>query len=164
MVHSVCCLAGSAGLIDDIRAELRADGIATAIRRHNTATLFEWLVAALSYQGISNQVAAEYMEQHGSATWADINQKAGQGITCPKRWRANQRPPSAKIEMSCRLRPAYPGPGTTSHLVTSSSPRRRWNLGGGRPLSSLEMSTCSRCGIGTIRSCPSLCAIETQSR
>ena len=84
MVHSVCCLAGSASLIDDVRAELRADGIATAIRRHNTATLFDWLVAALSYQGISNLVAAAYMEQHGSATWADIDQKAGQGITCPK--------------------------------------------------------------------------------
>jgi hypothetical protein len=84
MVHSVCCLAGSASLIDDVRAELRADGIATAIRRHDTATLFDWLVAALSYQGISNQVAAEYMEQHGSATWADIDQKAGQGVTCPR--------------------------------------------------------------------------------
>ena len=83
VVHCVCCLAGSASLIDDVRAELRADGIATAIRRHDTATLFDWLVAALSYQGISNQVAAEYMEQHGSATWADIDQKAGQGITCP---------------------------------------------------------------------------------
>ena len=41
-------------------------------------------MAALSYQGISNLVAAAYMEQHGSATWADIDQKAGQGITCPK--------------------------------------------------------------------------------
>ena len=77
MVHSVCCLAGAASLIDDIRAELRADGIATAIRRHDTATLFDWLVAALSYQGISDQVAAEYMERHGSATWADIDAKVG---------------------------------------------------------------------------------------
>ena len=76
----------------------------------------------------------------------------------------NQRPPSAKIEMSCRLRPVYPGPGTTSHLVTSSSPRRRWNLGGGKPLSSVATPTCSRCGFGTTRSCQSLCAIETQSR
>ena len=48
VVHGVCCLAGSPSLIDDIRAELRADGIATAIRRHDTATLFDWLVAALS--------------------------------------------------------------------------------------------------------------------
>src|ERR1700675_1986438 len=84
MIHSLCCLTGSASLIDDIRAELRADGIATAIRRHNTATLFDWRVAALSYQGISTQVAAEYMERHGSATWADIDQKAGQGVTCPR--------------------------------------------------------------------------------
>ena len=84
MVHSICCLAGSASLIDDVRAELRADGIATAIRRHDTATLFDWLMAALSYQGISNRVAAAYMEQHGSATWADIDQKAGQGVTCPR--------------------------------------------------------------------------------
>jgi hypothetical protein len=84
LVHSVCCLAGSASLTDDIRAELRADGISTAIRRHDTAILFDWLVAALSYQGISDQVAAEYMERHGSATWADIEQKMGQGIACPK--------------------------------------------------------------------------------
>ncbi len=84
VVHSVCCLAGSASLIDDIRAELRADGIATAIRRHDTAALFDWLVGALSYQGVSNQVAAEYMERHGSATWADIDAKLANSPTCPK--------------------------------------------------------------------------------
>src|ERR1700723_2046701 len=84
VVHSVCCLAGSASLIDDIRADLRSDGIATAIRRHDTATLFDWLVAALSYQGISDQVAAEYMERHGQARWGDIEQKLARGTTCPK--------------------------------------------------------------------------------
>ena len=68
VVHSVCCLAGAASLIDDIRADLRAEGIATAIRRHDTATLFDWLISALSYQGISDQVATDYMERHGPAT------------------------------------------------------------------------------------------------
>ena len=82
VLHSVCCLAGSASLIHDVRAELRADGIPAAIRRHNTATLFDWLVAALSYQGISDQVAAQYMERHGSATWTDISQIMDRGITC----------------------------------------------------------------------------------
>jgi hypothetical protein len=67
VVHSVCCLAGAAGLIDDVRSELRAEGIPAAIRRHDTATLFDWLVAALSYQGISDEVAAEYMERQGRA-------------------------------------------------------------------------------------------------
>jgi hypothetical protein len=52
VVHSVCCLAGAVSLIDDIRAELRAEGIPTAIRCHDTATLFDWLISALSYQGI----------------------------------------------------------------------------------------------------------------
>jgi hypothetical protein len=84
VVHSVCCLAGCASLIDDIRADLRADGVATAIRSHDTATLFDWLVAALSYQGISDKVATEYMKRHGSATWTDISQMMDQGITCPK--------------------------------------------------------------------------------
>jgi hypothetical protein len=84
VVHGACCLAGSASLIDDIRAELRTEGIPAAIRRHDTATLFEWLVAALSYQGISDQVASEYMERHGSATWADIDAKVARSPCCPK--------------------------------------------------------------------------------
>src|SRR3984957_539924 len=65
VVHGVCCLAGAASLIDDIRADLRAEGIPSAIRRHDTATLFDWLVSALSYQRISAQVASDYMERHG---------------------------------------------------------------------------------------------------
>ena len=44
VVHSVCCLAGAASLIDDNRADLRAEGIPAAIRRHDTATLFDWLI------------------------------------------------------------------------------------------------------------------------
>jgi hypothetical protein len=84
IVHRVCCLAGAASLIDDIRADLRAEGIPAAIRRHDTASLFDWLVAALSYQGISDQVAADYMERHGRARWADIAAKVDASPTCPK--------------------------------------------------------------------------------
>jgi len=84
VVHGVCCLAGSASLIDDLRAELRAEGVPAAIRRHDTATLFDWLIAALSYQGISDRVASGYMERHGRARWADIDAKFGHGTSCPK--------------------------------------------------------------------------------
>ena len=84
MVHGVCCLAGSASLIDDLRAELRAEGVPAAIRRHDTGTLFDWLMAALSYQGISDRVASGYMERHGRARWADIDAKLSRGTTCPK--------------------------------------------------------------------------------
>ena len=84
VVHGVCCLAGSASLIDDLRAELRAEGVLAAIRRHDTATLFDWLIAALSYQGISDRVASSYMERHGRARWRNIKAKLSRGITCPK--------------------------------------------------------------------------------
>ena len=84
VIYRVCCLAGSANLLDEIRAELRAEGIPGAIRRHDTATLFDWLVAALSYQGISDQVATEYMARHGRARWHDIDAKVAANPSCPK--------------------------------------------------------------------------------
>jgi hypothetical protein len=84
VVHGVCCLAGSTSLIDDLRAELRVEGVLSAIRRHDTGRLFDWLTAALSYQGISDRVAFNYMEAHGRARWADIDAKLGYGTTCPK--------------------------------------------------------------------------------
>ena len=34
--------------------------------------VFDWLMAALSYQGIADQVAFEYMERYGQATWQVI--------------------------------------------------------------------------------------------
>ena len=54
------------------------------MRKRNTAAVFDWLIAALSYQGIADQIAYDYMEQHGYVQWDDINQKLSQGATCPK--------------------------------------------------------------------------------
>src|SRR6478736_10491538 len=79
MIHAICGLAGSATWIDDIRADLRADKIQGAIRHRDTAVVFDWLMAALSYQGISDAVAYDYMERHGRAAWRDIDQKLGRG-------------------------------------------------------------------------------------
>jgi hypothetical protein len=84
LIHAICGLAGSPTLIDDIRADLTADKVRAAIRRRDTAAVFDWLMAALSYQGISDQVAYEYMERHGRAAWHDIEQKLGRGVSCPK--------------------------------------------------------------------------------
>src|SRR4029077_16498886 len=83
-IHAVCGLAGSPTLIDEIRAEPRADKVQAAIRNRDTGPVFDWLMAALSYQGISDQVAYDYMEKHGRATWRQIKQGLGRGATCPK--------------------------------------------------------------------------------
>src|SRR5580700_4342523 len=84
LIHAVCGLAGSATWIDDIRADLRADQVQTAIRHRDTAVVFDWLMAALSYQGISDQAAYQYMTRHGRAEWRDIDQKLGRGVSCFK--------------------------------------------------------------------------------
>jgi hypothetical protein len=80
LVHRVCCLAGSASLID----EVLDDDICAAIAAHDTAAMFDWLVSALSYQGISDEIAYNYMERHGRATWQDIADNLGRGANCPK--------------------------------------------------------------------------------
>ena len=84
LIYRVCCLAGSASLIDNIRADLDADGVRAGMRKRDTAPVFDWLIAALSYQGISDQIAYDYMDQHGYVQWDDINQKLAHGVTCPK--------------------------------------------------------------------------------
>jgi hypothetical protein len=84
LIHAVCGIAGSPNLIDEVRAELRADEVRAAIRNRNTGPVFDWLMAAVSYQGISDQVAYEYMEKHGRATWQQIKQSLDRGVSCPK--------------------------------------------------------------------------------
>jgi hypothetical protein len=69
---------------DKIRTDLDGDRVRAAIRSRDNAAVFDWLIAALSYQGISDQIAYDYMEQHGYVRWHDINRKLGRGATCPK--------------------------------------------------------------------------------
>jgi hypothetical protein len=82
LIHRVCCLAGSADFIDEIRTDNR--GLRAAIKRHDTPALFDWLMATLSYQGVSDRVAHDYMEQHGQVTWHEIQRALATKPTCPK--------------------------------------------------------------------------------
>ena len=84
LIYRVCCFAGSADLIEEIRNENGGAAIRSAIRRHDTAALYDWLMSALSYQGISDRVAYEYMERHGQATWSDLECKLARPVSCPK--------------------------------------------------------------------------------
>jgi hypothetical protein len=81
LILRVCRLVGPTSVLDDARG---LDEVAAAIRDRNTAVLFDWLVAALSYQGISDQVAADYMDRHGVATWQAIENDLGRRPSCPK--------------------------------------------------------------------------------
>jgi hypothetical protein len=84
LVLRVCHIAGTAAFIDE--AGLGSDGkeLRKAIRGRNTAVLFDWLVAALSYQGISDEVAKTFMDRHGLASWQVIESALGRRPICPK--------------------------------------------------------------------------------
>jgi hypothetical protein len=84
IIQAVCRLAGSASYIDDVRAALDDSGVSSAVDQHDTAAVFDWLVDGLSYQGIANRIAYDYMQQHGQATWADIQQHLAAAQSCPK--------------------------------------------------------------------------------
>src|SRR4249919_4143715 len=81
LILRVCQLAGSASFVDDARESRE---VACAVRNRDTAILFDWLVASLSYQGIADQVAYDYMERHGQATWHVIASDLRRAPSCPK--------------------------------------------------------------------------------
>jgi hypothetical protein len=84
LILRVCHLGGSAAFIDE--AGLGPDGkdLRKAIRSRNTAALFDHLVAALSYQGISDDVAKNFMDRHGLASWHVIESALRRLPSCPK--------------------------------------------------------------------------------
>jgi hypothetical protein len=55
-----------------------------AVAKHDTPTIFNWLVQTFSYQGISDQVARGYIERHGSADWAVLQRGLTHKGCCPK--------------------------------------------------------------------------------
>src|ERR1035437_2392523 len=84
IIHTVCCLAGSASFVDDAHDNLVNEGVLGAIEAHNTSVLFDWMVRAFSFQGIADAVAADYMDKHGAVTWGAIAADLNAGPTCPK--------------------------------------------------------------------------------
>jgi hypothetical protein len=83
VVHRVCCLAGNPDFLAQRRSGSK-NRLAAAIEQHDTASLFDWLVEALSYQGIADRIAYEYMQRHGSARWADIKASLVRKPSCRK--------------------------------------------------------------------------------
>src|ERR1700747_299462 len=70
--------------VEDFRTELDDHGLVLAVARHDTAALFDWLAEAVSFQGISDRIAWDYMERHGRATWADVHRNLSRMPSCPK--------------------------------------------------------------------------------
>ena len=79
-IHQICCFAGSFDLIE----EFHDQALCTAVERHDTGVLFNRLMYSFSFQGISDQIAANYMARHGQATWRSVRKNLARRPSCPK--------------------------------------------------------------------------------
>src|SRR5436305_10418848 len=84
LVRRICQVAGAPSLIDDTRVGLARHGVISAIRRHDTPVIFDWLFDLVSYQGVSDSVAYGYMERHGRVRWYDIANVLADNPSCPR--------------------------------------------------------------------------------
>jgi len=80
LIQQVCCFAGSFDLLD----EFYDRSLCAAVERHDTAALFDRLIHDFSFQGISDEIAANYMRRHGQATWHSVRKNLARGPSCPK--------------------------------------------------------------------------------
>ena len=106
LVHAICCLAGSASYLDDIRADLRN----RAVRDHDTPALFDWLIEILSFQGISDWSLL--------GTWQ--NTAASAGRTLPKRCREAHRARSSAGTGGSTIAGTTRGPARVPSPATST--------------------------------------------
>ena len=83
-MRRICEVAGARSIVDDSRVGLVHHGVITAVQRHNTPAIFDWLIDALSYQGVSDSIAYSYMEQHGRVRWGDIAGALSNRPSCTK--------------------------------------------------------------------------------
>jgi hypothetical protein len=85
LVAAVCALPGNSHYVEDTERLMQAAGVAAAVERRDTPTLYRWLMHGFSYQGISDRVAAAYIARHGNADWEQLERAlADQGSLCPK--------------------------------------------------------------------------------
>lgn len=84
IIHRICGLSGSLSLLNDIQTDAKRTGLATAIKTSNTPRIFDWAIENFSYQGISDQVARNYMAKNGNATWRLIKAGLREAPGCPK--------------------------------------------------------------------------------
>jgi hypothetical protein len=84
LIRKVCVIAGEPTLVADSSAEFAYIGLLDAIQRHDNKLIFSWLIDAVSYQGVSDAIAASYISRHGNVASSEIKSALRKGHACPK--------------------------------------------------------------------------------
>ncbi len=82
IVETVTWLAGRPDYVDELGEAGKDLDLFGTIGRPRSSKIFKWLMAALSYQGISDAVARSYMAAHERPAWAKIARGVKTGA-CP---------------------------------------------------------------------------------
>jgi hypothetical protein len=69
ILETVTWLAGQPDYLDGLREGGKSLDLFGSTGRRRSAKVFEWLMASLSYQGISDSVARSYMAAHETPAW-----------------------------------------------------------------------------------------------
>ena len=64
--------------------QFRDRDLCAAVQRHDTQALYDRLVYDFSFQGISDEIATNYMAKHGRATWRSVRASLAKEPPCPK--------------------------------------------------------------------------------
>lgn len=70
--------------LDDLRERLDKNGVTSALARHDSAALFDWIVRLLARQGISNQAAESFLARNGSPNFRQISRLMESEARCPR--------------------------------------------------------------------------------
>ena len=84
LIRTVCAVAGSTSFLDEIDAEIQGAGLDQAVLACATPPIFDWLLTTFSYQGISDRVAREYIDKHGTASWSEMEASLRISPSCRK--------------------------------------------------------------------------------
>ncbi len=84
LIQRICDMTAPRNYLADTREYLVHAGIVTAVANHDTPALYRWLVEIISYQGIADRIARDYLERHGRVHWADVANGLKRPDLCPK--------------------------------------------------------------------------------
>jgi hypothetical protein len=85
IVTRVCARYGDRAFVQTTGQWLAREGVVQAVRDHDTARIYEFLMDCFNYQGVSDSVASGYLEQHGRISYETVQRSLTPGASlCPK--------------------------------------------------------------------------------
>jgi hypothetical protein len=122
LVCQVCRIAGQRTWVDEVQSDAIGTGLVGAVEDHDTAVIFDWLLHAVSHQGVSDAVADGYIDRHGNVTWADIERSLATNPSC-------YRLHGYWAFTDCRYHKGFQTCGNPNHFPDCPLPRHRLRNG-----------------------------------